>query len=68
MTYNEKYCAYINKPFKQVWEEFDDVLFDEVDGELVLYEDWEIYDKGTPREYIWASMEEIFGIVIGDYL
>ena len=68
MTYEEKYCAYSNKPFKQVWEEFEDVLFVEVDGELVLYEDWEIYDKGTPREYIWASMEEIFDIVISEYL
>lgn len=68
MTYKEKYCAYIHKPFTQIWEEFEDVLFDEVDGELILSEDWEIYSKGTSREYIWASMEEIFGIVIGEYL
>ena len=33
MTYKEKYCAYIHKPFKQIWEEFEDVLF----GELVLW-------------------------------
>ena len=52
MTYKEKYYAYIDKPFKQIWEEFEDVLFDEVDGELILSEDWEIYDKGTSREYI----------------
>jgi len=68
MTYKEKYCAYIHKSFKQIWKEFEDVLFDEVNGELILSEDWEIYDKGTSREYIWASMEEIFGIVIGEYL
>ena len=57
------------KTFAQVWQELEDVPFDEnEEGELVLAEDWYIYPKGVTREYIWHNLEDLYGVVIGDLL
>ena len=39
------------------WEEMEDVPFDEVDGELILAEDYWIFNKGTTREDIWEYFD-----------
>lgn len=41
------------------WDELEDVLFVEnIDGDLVLHQDWDKYKAGTLREDIWADMFE----------
>ena len=57
------------KSFSQIWEELEDVPFDEnEDGELILADDWYIFKKGTTREDVWHSLEELYGVAIGDLL
>lgn len=64
----DEYETFTSEDFSDVWDELEDVLFDEKDGEMVLADDWRIYEKGTSRETIWHSLEEIFGESIGDWL
>ena len=57
------------KTFAEIWQELEDVLFDEnEDGELILADDWYIFKKGTTREDIWHYLEDFYGVVIGDLL
>ena len=54
------------KSFAELWQELEDIPFDEVDSELVLAEDWYIFKKGTSREIIWLTLEDLYGVAIGD--
>lgn len=56
------------KSFSQIWEELAEIPFDEIDGELYLAEDWYFFTKGTSREDVWHSLEELYGVAIGDLL
>lgn len=56
------------KSFREIWEELAEVPFDEVDGELFLAEDWYFFEKGTSREDIWSTLEDWYGVAIGDLL
>lgn len=51
----EKIDSYIEKK----WDELTDVLFDENEnGELVLVENWFMFEKETSREDIWHWFDE----------
>lgn len=57
------------KSFAEIWEELADIPFDENEyGEMVLINDWYIFEKGTSRESIWLTLEDLYGVVIGDLL
>lgn len=41
------------------WKELKDVPFDtDEDGEMVLSEDWWVFEKGTSRFDIWSYFDE----------
>jgi hypothetical protein len=49
----------IDTKLEKVWDELEDVLFDEDDnGELVLADNWYLFAKGTSREDIWHWFDE----------
>ena len=56
------------KTFAEIWEELEDIPFDDIGGELYLAQDWYIFKKGTYREDIWHYLEEFYGVAIGDLL
>ncbi|MCD4694895.1 MAG: hypothetical protein K8S16_01545 [Bacteroidales bacterium] len=42
-----------------LWRHFEDVLFlEDDDGELILAENFHLFDKGTPRNSIWQWFDE----------
>lgn len=43
---------------EKLWDELTDVPFDESENDLVLSEDWFVFDKGTEREDIWHWFDE----------
>ena len=49
-----------DKQVEQLWEEFEDVLFEEIedDSEMYLVSDWQGFGKGTSRTYIWHWFNE----------
>ena len=48
-----------DKEIEQKWNELEDVLFDEIeDGELIIAEDWFLFNKGCNREDIWHWFDE----------
>ncbi len=49
----------IDAKLEKIWDELEDVLFDEDDnGELVLADNWYLFSKGTSREDIWHWFDE----------
>lgn len=42
----------IDKELEKRWEEMEDISFDEINGELVLSNNYYIFNKGTTRENI----------------
>ena len=38
---------------ENMWLALEDVPFDEIDTEMTLSEDWQVFKKGTTREEIW---------------
>lgn len=48
-----KFKKYDNDFLEEKWDELTDIPFDESDDDLVLSEDWFVFDKGTEREDIW---------------
>lgn len=52
MAYNDEYL-------EQKWAELEDVAVDENErGELLLANDWWLFEKGTDREDIWKFFDE----------
>lgn len=52
-------CYRADKEVETIWEEFDNVLFDEdEDGDLILAEDWREWHKGVDRETIWKWFDK----------
>lgn len=47
-----------DKKIEQLWNELRDVPFDDEEGQLVLSESWNIFQKGTEREEIWHWFDE----------
>ena len=43
---------------EKLWNELTDIPFDESENDLVLSEDWFVFDKGTEREDIWHWFDE----------
>lgn len=57
------------KSFMEIWNELEVEPFDEDEnGIMVLAEDWFIFEKGTSREDIWMTLEDLYGVCIGDLL
>lgn len=49
-----------DKQVEQLWEEFEDVLFEERedDSEMYTVSDWQGFDAGTSRTCIWHWFDE----------
>jgi hypothetical protein len=48
-----------DKELEKLWDELTNIPFDEdEDGELVLAEDWNGFEKGADRESIWHWFDE----------
>lgn len=47
------YKAYSDKEIEMLWEQLEDILFDEKDNRLYLSRNWKMFAKGTEREEIW---------------
>lgn len=48
-----------DKELEKLWDELTDIPFDEEEnGNLVLAEDWNVFEKGTDRESIWYWFDE----------
>lgn len=50
---------------ESLWDELTDVPFDESENDLVLSEDWFIFDKGTERGDIWHWFDEHYSKGVG---
>ena len=49
----------IDIKLEKIWDELEDVLFDEDDdGELILADDWYLFAKGTTRTDIWHWFDD----------
>lgn len=54
-----EYLVLDDETIEDLWKELGDVPFDEEEnGELILAEDWFIFDKGTEREDIWHWFDD----------
>lgn len=55
-----------DEAIEQLWKELGDIPFDEDEkGELILGEDWLVFDKGTEREDIWYWFDEHYSQGVG---
>lgn len=48
-----KYQILNDENIEKLWRELTDITFDDSENDLVLSEDWFIFDEGTEREDIW---------------
>lgn len=53
-----EYLVLDDETVEELWKELGDVPFDEDKGELILAEDWFIFDKGAEREDIWHWFDD----------
>ena len=61
-----RYSVLSDETIEELWKELGYIPFDEnVNGELVLNEDWFIFDKGTEREEIWHWFDEYHSKGVG---
>lgn len=63
-----EYLVLDDETVEDLWKELGDVPFDEEEnGELILAEDWFIFDKGIEREYIWHWFDDNYsnGLAVG---
>ena len=54
-------AIYTDEQLEQLWEELSDIPFDEsddYDSELVLANDWFIFEAGTDRYTIWHWFDQ----------
>ena len=53
-------CNYDNsdKETETMWNELTDIPFDDVNGQLILSDNWNGWKKGTEREIIWKWFDE----------
>lgn len=52
------YSVLNDEVIKNLWNELTDIPFEESENDLVLSEDWFIFDKGTEREDIWHWFDQ----------
>lgn len=52
------YSVLNDENIEKLWRELTDIPFDENENDLVLSEDWFIFDKGTEREDIWHWFDD----------
>ena len=46
------------KEVEELWDQLEDVPFDEIEDELCLAVNWQGWSKGTSREEIWHWFDE----------
>lgn len=52
------YRKYNDKEIEELWNAFENVLFVEEDGTLVLDSEWNGFNAGTDRETIWKWFDK----------
>lgn len=63
--------VYTDEQLEQLWSELSDVPFYEVDGDLLLEDDWFEFEADTGREEIWHWFDErysfgVYGLMFPD--
>lgn len=63
--YGVTYSVLNDEAIENLWSELTDIPFNESGNDLVLSEDWFIFDKGTEREDIWHWFDKYHSKGIG---
>lgn len=63
--YGSKYCVLDDAEIEKLWDELTDVPFDESEYDLMLSDNWFIFEKGTKREDIWHWFDKYHSKGVG---
>ena len=47
-----------DKEIENIWNNMEDIPFDEIDSEMILAEDYYVWQQGEDRDTIWHWFDE----------